>query len=73
MKNYIPKTKTWFKKRMKKFFEWLYFEDEYKIVKIYSPVHFLVDSKAGSRINVFIIWDLLRIKLLLNRIILKGE
>lgn len=54
---------------MKRFFEWLYFnENREKIRKIYSPIQFLIDSKRGQRSHVIIIWDMQRIKILLNRL-----
>lgn len=67
--SWIDKAIIFLRNILKRFFEWLYFEKEFRIIKIYSPIHFLIDSKDGSRSNVFIIWDLLRIKRLLKRVI----
>jgi len=54
------------------FFEWLYFSvDGEKIIKIYSPVHFLIDNKIRcSRSKVKIIWNINRVRYLIKRFLL---
>jgi len=57
--------------KFKKFFEWLYFKDDYKKTKIYKVTginSFICDNIFGGRDHIWPVWDFRRFFNLIGRI-----